>query len=230
MFARFFVFFLFVPFCCFCKYFSQGSQDKIANERYFKDKLDGIFVDIGANNGLDINNTYFFEKNLNWQGICIEPIPEVFQVLQRNRSCYCIPGCVTDFTGPGDFLRVRGYSEMLSGLLQKYDPRHLDRVKREIERFGGSYELLKVNCYLLNDLLEMYGYTHIDFLSIDTEGGEFDIISTIDYSKYTFDVITLEDNYDDTRFVPFLKAKGYLFIERIGCDLLFVRKEFLDRL
>ncbi len=225
------LFFLSMPLFCFCSYYSQINQDEIANTRYFKNKKDGVFVEVGAHNGITLSNSYFFEKELGWKGLCVEPIPEVFEQLQKNRSCYCIQGCVTDFTGPGDFLRVKCPEvEMLSGLLSKLDPRHFARVKTEIAQNSGSIEIMKVNCYFLNDLLDKFGFSHIDFLSLDTEGGEFEIISSIDYSKYTIDVITLEDNYGDERFVPFLESKGYHFVERNRWDLLFVRKEFLEKL
>lgn len=228
---RIFLFFLLLPHFCCSTYYSQIGQDKFVNENYFFNKKGGIFVDIGAHDGITFSNTYFFESELDWNGLCIEPIPEVFDQLKVNRCCNCIRGCITDFEGDGEFLRITSpfvNTEMLSGLVNKYDPRHLGRVKQEIETHGGSYEIINVKCYLINNLLEEYRLNHIDFLSIDTEGGEFDIISNIDFSKYIIDVIAVEDNYNDPRFVEFLESKGYLFVGRNGWDLLFVRKAFFD--
>ncbi len=215
---------------CFSQYYSQIGQDETVNSRYFKNKRDGVFVDIGAHNGVTFSNSCFFERALGWKGIAVEPISEVYEELKKNRTCECVRGCITDFTGPGDFVRIKSpfvNTEMLSGLLQKYDPRHMERVKREIETYGGSYEIIKVDCYLINDLLNKMGFNHIDLLSLDTEGGEFEIISSIDFSKFEIDVITLEDNYHDSRFIPFLESKGYRCIERNHFDLLFVREAFL---
>lgn len=227
------IFFLSLPLFCFGHYYSQIGQDEFVHKHYFQNKIGGVFVDIGAHDGITFSNSYFFEKELCWEGLCIEPIPEVFDQLKNNRSCNCICGCVTDFEGNGDFLRVKSpyvNTEMLSGLLQKYDPRHLERVKLEIEKYGGNYETIEVKCYLINNLLNQFGYMHVDFLSIDTEGGEFEILTTIDFTQITIDVITVEDNYNDERFKVFLEPKGYILVGRKDWDLLFVRKEFLDNL
>ena len=152
-----------------------------------------------------------------------------FAELKANRNCICVQGCVADIDTVSQLLMVSSpnvNTEMLSGLLHKYDPRHLERVKIEIARFGGSYQIIDVQCYLLNDLLEKNGMAHINFLSIDTEGGEFDIISGIDFSKFKIDLITLEDNYGDPRFIKFLEEKGYILVTRLAQDLLFVHKDY----
>ena len=221
--------FVFFQQLCFATYYSQCGQDKYVNEHYFKNYRDGVFVDIGAHNGVTYSNTYFFEKELGWTGICVEPIPERFAELKACRHSVCIQGCVSDIDGISQLLMVSSpyvNTEMLTGLSHKYDPRHFERMKNEIRSFGGSYQLIDVQCYKLNELLEKNGITHVNFLSIDTEGGEFDILTSIDFSRFTIDVITVEDNYKDPRFVPFLKEKGYTFVTHLDQDLLFVRKDF----
>ena len=105
-------------------FYSQSGQDRFIFNTFFKNKREGTFVEIGANDGIKFSNTYFFEKHLGWQGICIEPMSGPFEELQKNRNCICVKGCITDMPGTKDFLLITGYSEMLSGLLEKYDPRH----------------------------------------------------------------------------------------------------------
>jgi len=213
---------------CFATYYSQCGQDKFVNETYFKNLRDGVFVDIGAHDGISISNTYFFEKELGWTGICVEPIPRIFKQLKKNRNCILVKGCVSDWSGTGQFYMINGYCEMLSGLVNKFDPRHVNRINYEIAASGSqcSYNIINVKCYLFNELMEKHGITHINFLSLDTEGGEFDIISTIDFSRYQIDVITLEDNYGDSRFIPFLEQKGFTFVRSLDQDLVFVNKNF----
>lgn len=232
---RYFIpFFCCVAQICYGQYYGQCKQDKLVNERYFKGVQGKTFVDIGAHNGIKYSNSYFFEKECGWQGICVEPIPKVFAALKRNRNCICVKGCVSDYSGDDQLLLVNAgpsvTTDMLSGLLHKYDPKHLERIKRKVKNTGGSFKLIDVKCYRLNDLLEKHHINHVDFLSIDTEGAEFDIISSIDFSRFTFDVIVLEDNYGDSRFVPFLKDKGFVYIGPIAWDKLFVREEFLENL
>jgi FkbM family methyltransferase len=214
---------------CSATYYSQCGQDRYINEELFKDYQGGTFVEIGAHNGVTYSNTYFLEKERGWKGICIEPMPERFAELKACRNCVCVEGCVSDINEISQLLMVscaRNDTEMLSGLLHKYDPRHLERVKNEICAHKGSCKTIDVQCYKLNDLLEQNGITHVNYLSIDTEGGEFDILSSIDFSKFKIDAITVEDNYGDPRLTSFLEEKGFKFVTHIEWDLLFVHKDF----
>lgn len=211
----------------FSEYYSQCGQDKFVHENFFKNRTNGIFIDIGAHDGISFSNTYFFEKQLGWTGICIEPIPHIFEELQKNRNCLCICGCITtEDNTVQHFLHVSGYAEMLSGLISKYDERHKNRITFENKRYGGTCEIIDVSCYNLNKILEKEKITHVNFLSLDTEGGEFEILQNIDFSKYQIDVITVEDNYKTDPFIPFLEKKGFTFVKTLGGDLVFVNKNF----
>ncbi len=202
-----------------CKgYFSQPSvgQDNYLNEHIFKGKKNGIFVDIGAHDGITHSNTYFFEKELHWTGICIEPLPIVFEKLKQNRKSILVNGCIGLQSGESPFLMVEGYPEMLSGLQETYDPRHLDRLHAEIAQYGGSYTIALVKVYLLMDLLKLHEITHIDYLSIDTEGSEFAILKTIDFDRVTIDVLSIENNYKDEAIRRFLSGYGFSLVAVLG--------------
>jgi FkbM family methyltransferase len=187
------------------------------NERIFKNKPNGVFVEIGAYDGIRYSNTKFFEDMLDWTGICIEPIPEYFEALQKNRPhSICVNACVAKEEGKALFQRIRSDSffvEMLSGLIDKYDPKHLVRSHREIKEFGGSIELIEVDCVTLNSLLDKYNITHIDYLSIDTEGGELEILQSIDWDRFQIHVIEVENNYRSPEFREYLTNKGYTLID-----------------
>ncbi len=165
---------------------------------------------------------------LGWKGICIEQNPAIFSQLQANRNCICIQGCVSDTKENSQFLLLPNGITGLCGLVDKYDPQHVQRIEHDLSRVTGSSEIIDVKCFLLNDLLEENEVEHIDFLSLDTEGGEFDIIASIDFSKYKIDVIALEDNYYDPRFIPFLEEKGYRLATRLEQDLIFVRRGYVE--
>lgn len=224
---KYFIFLsIFIHQLCLGTYHSQCRQDKYINEHFFKNCRDGVFVDIGAHNGITYSNTYFFEKELGWSGICIEPMPIRFAELQINRNCICIQGCISNIEGTDQLLLISSpyvNVEMLSGLLHKYDPRHLERVDIEIMRYGGSYQIIDVQCFKLNKILEQSNISHIDFLSIDTEGGEFEILTSIDFSRFTIDVITVENNYSNPLFAAFLDRKGYVLETSLDQDCVFVR-------
>lgn len=67
------------------KFFSQYLQDQYLDTKVFKGKRGGVFVDIGANDGVSLSNSYFFEKFRSWRGLWIEPIRAIFQQLQKYR-------------------------------------------------------------------------------------------------------------------------------------------------
>lgn len=203
-------------------YYSQFGQDRYLDETIFKAKREGVFIDIGAYNGIDFNNTYFFEKERGWKGVCVEPLPPIFKQLQQNRKANAIEGCIAPEKGEKQLLHVKGPSEMLSGILENYHPLHFERIMREIIDYEGSLEPLQVPCFTFNEAFE--NYPTIDLLSVDTEGGEFEIVSSIDFQKFQIEVVVVENNYDDTRFIPFFTEKGFTHVHSMEQDLIFVRK------
>lgn len=214
---------------CFGAFHSQCGQDRYVYENFFYGKRKGVFVDIGAHNGIRLSNTYFFEKEQGWSGICVEPLPEIFAELQENRKCILVKGCISDKPGIAQFFRINGGKEnleMLSGLLDKYDPRHKQRIQKSIRGKEVDCEIINVPCYLLGDLLDEHEITHINFLSLDTEGGELDILQTIDFDLYQIDVIAVENNYNDPNFLSFLNSKGFTLATTLEMDMLFVNKKF----
>lgn len=204
-------------------YYSQKGQDKFLNEHLFKNKRDGVFIEVGAHDGISFSNTYFFEKKLGWKGICVEPNPNMFAKLRLNRDCVCEQLCISDSEGKKDFLLCSGYMlEMYSGLLDNYDPRHLDRIENEMHQFGGDKTVIMVDCIPLQKLFDKYSLNHIDLLSIDIEGGELAAIKSIDFDKVYIDVILIENNFDENYVKDYLEAKNYLFIKHIGKDDIYV--------
>ena len=114
------------------KFYSQYGQDKWLYETFFTNQEFGTFLEIGADDGVDKSNTLFFEEFLGWQGMCVEPSPNRFKLLEKNRVCICENYAVSDFVGETKFLDISGWGKGLSGIVDKYDNRHLKRVKNEI--------------------------------------------------------------------------------------------------
>lgn len=206
------------------KFYSQSGQDKYLYERFFKNKRNGIFVEIGAHDGITKSNSYFFEKYLGWSGICIEPISELFELLEKNRSCTCIKGCIANFTGTAEFLKISGYSEMLSGLSSHYDERHLERIEKELQLYGGSKATIQVPCYKLVDIFKTHGISHVDYLSVDTEGSELAVLQSIDFEVIDISIIGVENNYNTQEARKFLTKKGYAYLTKLGGDEFYIKK------
>jgi len=206
------------------KFQSQFGQDEFLDKKVFKEKTGGVFVDIGAHNGVELSNTYFFEKFRGWKGICIEPVPAIFEKLVQNRNSININGCIAANKGTFRFLEVSGYAEMLSGMLDQYSEKHLERIDREISKYGGSKKIIEVPGYNINELLQSHGLTQIDYCSIDTEGNEFEILKTIRFDQIRIEVFTVENNYGNNAIMDFMDSNGYELIKKMSCDEVYQLK------
>lgn len=204
---------------------SQYGQDTYILTHFFPDRYNGVFIEFGADDGYRLSNTYVLEKYRGWTGLCIEPLPHRFELLKKNRSCVCIHGCVAPQEGQVTFRVVEGEGELLSGIENEYDPRHRARIAQEAQ----SWRFIEVPTYRLSRLMKDHNITSVDFLSIDTEGGELGIIQSLSDEELShIDVICIEDNYGDSEITQFLESKGFAFITRIHCDLIFRNQKYLD--
>lgn len=167
-------------------------------------KRDGFFVDVGAASGVEISNTYLLETHFGWKGILAEPDRRWLPFLQRDRRSYIDRRCVWKQSGE----RV-SFQEASAGEMSTI----ADYMRQDHESWfaeGKSYDVETVS---LEDLLKEHGAPSvIDFLSIDTEGSEFDILSAFDFSSYKFRSIVCEHNYQPARddIYQLLTSNGYI--------------------
>ena len=207
------------------KYFSQFQQDKFV-DFLFKKEHNKVFLDIGAHDGISFSNTYFFEKYRNWTGICIEPNPDAFIKLQENRNCILENSCISDEETTVTFRKVEGAAkqEMLSGILDFFDQKHINMINTELRLYGGKYTDIVIDCKNINSILLKHHIHHIDYCSIDTEGAEYQIINSIDFDKIDITVLTVENNNKDSAIRKFLRKKNYHYISGGRNDDFFIKK------
>ena len=202
------------------KYYSQFNQDQFVYNKYFQNKNNGYFVDIGAHDGVTFSNSKFFE-DLGWDGVCIEPNPIVFSLLESNRNCKCVEKAISDSKKISQFFQIIDGPDMLSGLVDEFTDTGIHRINQELKDAVDGFDYINVECDLFENIVSQ---NHIDFLSLDTEGNEMKILQSIDFEKFNIDVITLENNEYDNKFQLYLKDKGYDFICRLGCDELYKKQ------
>ncbi len=196
-------------------YRSQIGQDVYVNNTYVKNNKNGIFVDVGAFDGVKLSNTHFFEKQLNWTGICVEPQKKEFLRLKKNRTCICINAAAFNIKTTVDF-RVCNKKKMLNGIANHHNTKH--RMK------GEKISIIKVPTVTLKDVFEENDITTVDYMSIDTEGSELQVLQGIDWNKVHINIINLEHNFDKKMLEKektFLLSKNFVLDRLMNHDVFF---------
>lgn len=162
--------------------FSQNGQDNDIIE-YFKYKKEGLFIDIGAYDGITYSNTYLLEKEYRWHGYCVEPQTQLYNILVKNRNCNTWKGAVSDINGRRN-LYIPTNNEPNASL--------------EIKPCICPVEVITTTLY--DFLQQIKVKEEIDLLSIDVEGHEEKILSkffkdnTSGKKQYNFNFICCETN------------------------------------
>ncbi len=171
---------------------SQIRQDLfVLNELNYKEN--GFFVEFGATNGIDLNNTYLLEKDFAWKGILAEPGRVWRNDLRKNRP----NAIIEERLIWKDSKSVLLFNETPMAEFSTIDLLSNRDAHRGHRENGAKY---KVETISLNDLLDYHNAPSIiDYLSIDTEGSEYEILSCLDFERYSFRVITCEHNYSKQR-------------------------------
>jgi len=182
--------------------YSQLGQDVEVLKKYAK----GYYVEIGASDGIELSNTYLLEKN-GWEGICIEPIPAKYEKLVNNRKAKCYNKAVYHTSDLEVIFSIANRCDLLSGIRD-----YIGKYNRKVV-FSEHTNIL-VQTKTLNDILDDAGAPRfIEYLSLDTEGSEFEILKSVDHSKYTFGIIDVEHNYEQPKrfdIMYYLLAHGYI--------------------
>lgn len=169
-----------------------------------KFKKGGFFVEFGACDGVYLSNTFLLEDEFGWSGILAEPARVWHEALAENRHCCIEKRCVWRVSGE----TIR-FNEVDEGGLSTIDEFSSEDSHRENRKAGQIYEVESIS---LMDMLDQYNAPRqIDYLSIDTEGSEFDILDAFDFNKYRFNVITCEHNFTSRRneIQELLERNGY---------------------
>jgi hypothetical protein len=189
--------------------YSQLGQDIDVLQIYKK----GYYVEIGASDGIELSNTYLLEKN-GWEGICIEPIPSRYEKLVENRKAICYNTAVYHTSNLEVVFSIANNYDLFSGI-KDYLTLHREEV------YCNNTDII-VNTTTLNDILhDAKAPSFIEYLSIDTEGTELEILKSIDHDKYTFGIIDVEHNYVEpirTDIRNYLLSKNYILRKENAWD------------
>ena len=207
-------------------YSSQYGQDAYV-DKLLKGKRNGVFVELGANDGITECDTLFFEQERDWKGICIEPREHAFEILVKNRKCICENVCVGTEKGEIlEFWEIQGYGKGCSGIISYFSTAMLARAKHyERSHPGTRHKIRTYFAVTVMDLLEKHKITNVDYFSLDINGGELKILESIDFDKVDIDIFSIENEYGDLELIrKFMADIGYENLCRMEIDDIFRKK------
>ncbi len=176
---------------------SQSFQDLFVCWR-LENKKKGVFVEFGADDGILNSNTLLLEKKYNWEGLLVEPNPYIQKNLKNNRECDIENLIISN----------KSYEVI------KFESR-ADRQQSEIYK-GGSIlsnsEIFEIKTITLNNLLEKYKIKQgFEFLSIDVEGNEIEVLEGFNLNYWKPKIVIIEHNFN-----PFNMKKITKYFEECG--------------
>lgn len=193
---------------------SQSSEDLYLFKDYFKGLCGGTYVELGGLDGITYSNSHLFHKGLDWKGVLVEPNPKTFLQLQINRpqddtfnNAVCSRSQDVTFVDSG--------IGAVTGILEFMAPTFRERWHPK------EATMMKIRCEPLSHILKTSSLDTstkiIDFLSLDVEGAEFEVLKTVDFLSVEFGVIFYEaDGHNPLKnqaMIAFLEERGYTFRE-----------------
>lgn len=163
------------------QFHSQWGQDRFVVDA-LKGKRNGYYVDIGAFDGVTISNTLYLEQQLGWTGLNVEANPHTFKSLVAARKTPCVNLAIAPYEKEVDIL-LNGWSSAINDSFTSS------------EILKQNHQSVKVRAITVNALLKQYSVpSRFDYLSLDIEGGELEILEQFDFGQWRFSVLTYEHN------------------------------------
>jgi FkbM family methyltransferase len=151
----------------------------------------GFFVEFGAMDGEIASNSLLFERHHDWSGIVAEPNRRFHTSLSSNRRCHIDHRAVHSHSGGTQEFKEVDHHMGLSALTEFMLNDHHANTRQSSP--GNTYNVKLIS---LCDMLDHYHAPRtIDYISMDTEGSELDILRTFDFDRYTVKIWTIEHNF-----------------------------------
>ena len=195
-------------------YYSQFGEDEFLHKNYLNYR-NGFFIELGASSGDYSSNTKFFESELGWNGILIEPTKDQYNQLIINRpNCYNFNCVVSETNGYIDFVG----NGLVGGILSTMSEKHKSNFSLYEHNGHAPTRIKSLPFYEITKNIDI---KRVDLFSIDVEGGEFEVLNTFDWNIPVYLIlIELDGNNKekDDKCRNFLIEKGFEFQSIIGPD------------
>jgi FkbM family methyltransferase len=205
-------------------------EDEYAHQHFFHGLHNGTYLDLGAHDGVGQSNTKALSDSFGWRGILIDANPDLFKRLVANRPHdICVHSAVCAM--PGKVHYVLPKLDFVGGIWELMAPTFLKTWHPELA--DSPKGLPEVTCLPLSSILGQLGARHINFFSLDVEGGELSVLQTLDFGRVTFDVIVVEaDSHDPVKnqnVVDLLTSHGYRPHGQVESNAWFVNRAYNPR-
>ena len=197
-------------------------NEKYQIRKFFNNIKNGVCVEVGSNEPVSIcSQSLHLEEKLDWQCILIEPIPNLAKkaINSRPKAIVCEVAC----TSPNNLETM-----ILNIPLDKNNIEitgHASLEKNSDEHNYDSHNTIEVKTDTLTHVLQSRKINKIDFLSIDVEGTEMDVLLGLDFNFYQPQLILLEDKHLYLKKHFFLKQNGYRLVQRLNRNCWYIPKE-----
>jgi FkbM family methyltransferase len=209
----------------------------------FAEKIPNIaFVQIGSNDGKSGDPLHRHVSNKNWTGVMVEPVDFLFQQLKVTYASYSDrvhfeQAAISNSNGIQTFYRLKKASEINApqwyDQLGSFNKEVILKHKKYIPHIESLIVEEKINTITSKDLLEKYAIQKLDFLHIDTEGYDYEIIKTFPFNQVMPKLIMFEHKHlkvgDFKKCISLLKGKGYI-LRSYDWDTVAVQLELLKEL
>jgi len=191
--------------------FSNVSDIKIREElaeqflvrQYLNASTPGFFAEIGANNPFDLSQTWHLAKE-GWRGILVEPIPELCDALRDNRKDSIV---IEAACGAPNANATAIFTVAIDNGKSTLSPDFLDKRSCIAKQ-------ITVNVKPLNDMLEDENVEQLDFVSIDVEGTQYDVIKGFELQRWKPRLLLVEDHLLDTKTHKLIRSQRYQLVKR----------------
>jgi len=195
--------------------------EKSEIRKYFSNKQNGVCVEIGSNEPISIcSQSYHLEQKLSWKCLLIEPNPFLASKTREQRPDAIIHECAcVDNENIGELelhIPISTNGEIITG--------HASIEKNADEHNYVNHKSIKVKTNTLSNILKYNNIKNVDFISIDVEGTELEVLKGINFNEINPKLIILEDKHLYLKKHLFLKHHGYKLVRRLNRNCWYIPK------
>lgn len=198
------------------------------------DKFDKTFFEFGATNGIDLSNSNMLETLLNWKGALAEPSPQWHSELKKNRPYANI---ITDCIWSESDKELDFFVSDVGVLSSLNDFKESDKISMPGNTRARlqNGKIVSVKTISLNQVVEKeFKFKPPSYISVDTEGSEYEILKVFDFKKFRPVVFTIEHNFTELQLKidKLMEANDYLrvFKKITAFDAWYISREAFDLL